>query len=33
MLMRSFATRQSGKARAFVLLAPGWILPVTGELD
>jgi NAD(P)-dependent dehydrogenase (short-subunit alcohol dehydrogenase family) len=30
MFMRSFAVRQSGTARAFVLMAPGWVQTVLG---
>jgi NAD(P)-dependent dehydrogenase (short-subunit alcohol dehydrogenase family) len=33
MLMRSFAARQSDTARAFVLLAPGWIQTALGGPD
>jgi NAD(P)-dependent dehydrogenase (short-subunit alcohol dehydrogenase family) len=33
MLLRSFAARQSGTARAFVLLAPGWIKTDLGGPD
>ena len=33
MLMRTFAARQAGTGRAFVLLAPGWIRTELGGPD